>query len=347
MNFTLLPSRKTATELRSLQRTVKCLVGALALFLIAGGSPVSAKTTDLTAAQLTAKLADPASGLQEFVTLIEKSMIAGEMLPVEALIEHQVILDRATDSVQAAGVATLKTLFADSTLQNWQENGITRDFAGTNFRFLRVRQFKNRAGLLFRSAGEKQALNFFSFTIHQFAPRDYRITDIYTAGLNEYTSETLHRTYLHLAASVLGEAGRALSPDKGAFADSLEQVAALSQLLKAGQWAEVLEAAAALPPAVQHDRSVLLMRLEAAENYSVTSRAEVLEDWLAADPDEMNLPLKFADHYLTQERWDDAERVLSHLLERTGGDARLQLQLGNINWRRDRDRRLATTVSKN
>jgi thioredoxin-like negative regulator of GroEL len=85
---------------------------------------------------------------------------------------------------------------------------------------------------------------------------------------------------------------------------------------------------------------VLLIRLEAAEHYSVTSRAEVLEDWLKAYPDEMELPLKLADHYLTQERWNDAERVVTRLLESTGGDARLQLQLGNINWRRDRDQRL-------
>ena len=112
---------------------------------------------------------------------------------------------------------------------------------------------------------------------------------------------------------------------------------AISQQLKAGQWSEVLDASAALPPAVQRDRAVLLMRLEAAENYSVTSRAAVLEDWLAAFPDEMDLPLKLADHYLTQERWDDAERVISRLLVTTGGDARLQSQLGNINWRRDRE----------
>ena len=59
----------------------------------------------------------------------------------------------------------------------------------------------------------------------------------------------------------------------------------------------------------------------------------------------MDLPLKLADHYLTQERWDDAERVVSTLLERTGGDARLQLQLGNINYRRDRDKLLMQTAA--
>jgi Flp pilus assembly protein TadD len=91
---------------------------------------------------------------------------------------------------------------------------------------------------------------------------------------------------------------------------------------------------------VQTDRSVLLIRLEAAENYSVTSRAAVLEDWLKAYPDEMELPLKLADHYLAQERWDDAERVVTRLVDLTGGDARLQLQLGNISYRRDREKRL-------
>lgn len=333
------PAAATA-RLRSLQRSVKILVSALAVFLLTGGATVSAKTPELNESQLQAKLSDPASGLQEFVSLIEQSMITGEMWPVEEKIDQQAILNRATDGVEVPGVQTMREIFADSTQQSWQSQGITRDFAGSNFRFLRVRTFKNRSGLLFRSAGENNTLNFFSFTIHQSGPRDYRITDIYTAGINEYTSETLRRTYLNLAASVLGEEGRRLTRDKGAFVDSLEEIAAISQKLKAGEYSQVLEACTALPPAVQNDRSVMLIRLEAAEHYSVTSRAEALEAWLKVFPDEMELPLKLADHYLTQERWDDAERVLSRLLDRTGGDARLQLQLGNISWRRARDQRL-------
>ena len=335
----------SAAKLSSLQRSVKMLVSALAVLLLTGGDRVSAKTPELNGTQLQAKLSDPASGLRDLVSLIEKSMITGEMSPMEDLVDLQLILDRATDGVQVEGASTIKDLFSDSTRQSWQQTGITRDFAGTNFRFLRVRTFKNRAGLLFRSAGENHSLNFYSFTLSEVSPKDYRITDIYTMGLNEYASETLHRTYLHLAASLLGEEGRALTKDNGAFADSLEKVAAVSQLLKAGQWNEVLDACAALPPAVQTDRSILLMRLQAAENYSITSRADVLEDWLKAYPDEMDLPLKLADHYLTQERWDDAERVVNSLLERTGGDARLQLQLGNINYRRDRDKRLMQTAA--
>ncbi len=334
------PHSAASVQLRSLQRAVKMLVSALAVLLLTGGATVSAKTPELTEAQLQSRLADPASGLRDFISLVEQSMITGEMWPVEDLIDQKAILNRATDAVQIPGVRSMREIFADSTQHAWETLGITRDFAGSNFRFLRVRTFKNRSGLLFRSAGEKSSLNFFCFTIHEVAPRDYRITDIYTAGLNEYTSETLRRTYINLAASVLGDAGRSLTSDNGAFVDSLEEIAAISQLLKAGEYSQVLEACTALPPAVQRDRSVLLIRLEAAEQYSVTSRAEVLEDWLKAYPDEMELPLKLADHYLTQERWNDAERVVTRLLESTGGDARLQLQLGNINWRRDRDQRL-------
>ncbi len=332
-------------RLRSLQRSVKILVSALAVLLLTSGTRVSAKTAELSETQLKGRLADPASGLPAMVALIEKSMISGEMWPVEDLIDQKAILDRATEGLQISGAATMKDLFCDSTTQSWQQNGLTKDFAGTNFRFLRVRTFNGRAGLLFRSAGENNALNFFSFTINEISPKTYRITDIFTMGLNEFTSQTLHRTYVQLAASLLGNEGRALTKDNGAFVDSLEQVAAISQMLKTGQWKEVLDATAALPAAVQTDRSVLLIRLEAAENYSVSSRAEVLEDWLKAYPDEMQLPLKLADHYLTQERWDDAERVVTRLLDLTGGDARLQLQLGNINYRRERDKRLMQTAA--
>lgn len=327
-------------RLRSLQRTVKLLVTALAALLLSGGTTLSAKPPELTEAQLAARLADPQSGLRDFIDLVEKSMIGGEMWPVEELIEQRAMLNRATDGIQLPGASTIKELFADSTQQAWRQNGITRDFAGSNFRFLRVRTFKNRAGLLFRSAGDNNNLNFFSFVIREAAPRSYRIMDIYTLGLNEYTSETLRRTYLHLAASLQGADVRQSAGGQVGFAGCLDAVAAISQDLKAGKWREVLDACAALPPAVQQDRTVLLIRLEAAEHYSITSRSAVLEDWLKTNPDEMELPLKFVDHYITQDRWDDAERVVTRLLEKTGGDARLMLQLGNIGYRRERDKRL-------
>jgi hypothetical protein len=333
--FTVLPS-----NLYSLQRSVKILVSALAVLLLTGGTKVSAEPIELSSKQLEAKLANPKSGLRDFISLIEKSMISGEMAAVEGAIDQQAILARATSGIDIAGAKTMRQLFFDSTQQAWQENGITRDFAATNFRFLRIRTFKDRAGLLFRSAGPNGSLNFFCFNVSEPTPRGFLINDIYTIGINEYTSETLRRTYRHLAASMLGEEGRQLSDDDGAFVASLEKIAAISQQLKASQWEEVLEACAALPPSVQRNRSILLLRLEAAENYSISSRSAVLEDWLKAYPDEMELPLKLADHYLTQERYDDAERVVTRLLERTGGDARLQLQLGGINYRRERDKRL-------
>ena len=242
----------------------------------------------------------------------------------------------------------IRDLFSDSTRRTWEENGITRDFAGTNFRFLRIRTYKDRSGLLFRSAGENGSLNFFCFVLSETAPHDFRVIDIYTMGINEYASETLRRTYCHLVASLLGEEGRQFTKDNGAYVNSIEAVAAISQQLKAGAWEDVLNSAAALPPAVKSERSVLLMRLKAAENYSVTSQAKVMEDWLKAFPDEMDLPLKLAGHYTTQERWDDAERVVKRLLESTGGDARLMLQLGSINYRREQSQRqMQSTALKN
>ena len=169
---------RATVKMRSLQRSVKMLVTAMAVLLLTGGVRVSAKTPELSEAQLKSKLADPASGLREFITLVETSMITGEMWPVEERVDQQAILNRATGGAGLSGAETLKEIFADNTLQNWQQNGITKDFASTNFRFLRMRTFKNRTGLLFRSAGENRSLNFFSFILTETAPKDYRITDI-------------------------------------------------------------------------------------------------------------------------------------------------------------------------
>jgi hypothetical protein len=139
------------------------LVSVLGVFLLTGGDRLSAKSPDLNETQLQARLADPASGLRDFVFLIEKSMITGEWSPVEELVDQPLILDRATDGIRIAGAGTMKGLFSENTRQSWQQTGITRDFAGTNFRFLRVRPLKNRAGLFFRCAGVKPRPEFLQF----------------------------------------------------------------------------------------------------------------------------------------------------------------------------------------
>jgi hypothetical protein len=320
-----------------LARIVRLVAAAAVMAAFLSGARAEPKIPDLSEGQLTTALEKQGGGLRAFVTALEKSMAAGNLEAAEALVDRDSLLGRATASLGIKDEDALRGVFCDSTRRAWDERGVLRDYANARFRFLRVRSLGGRAGLLFRSSSRENGMNYALITLNEPAPGDYRISDVFVVGLNEYLSSTLRRTYINVCAGFLnGDASQLPGVNRG-YVEHINQVAAISRELQNGGYEKVLLQIKELPEAVQRERSVLLMRLEAAEHVSVEERDASYTAWLAAYPDEMELPLKFADFYVTHRRWDDAERVLRGLITRLGPDALIKMELGTVLFRRKHD----------
>jgi hypothetical protein len=205
---------------------------------------------------------------------------------------------------------------------------------GTSFRFLRVRTINEASGLLFRAESENGAINFHLFSMAEPAVGRFRIVDMHTVGLNESTTKSLRRTYSHLLSSFLGkDAGKEGSEVGAAYVESLQEIADMNTAMRNGKYAQALEIWSRLPKEVQRERSVLMTRIDAAENISEDARNAAMEEWLAIYRDEMDLPLKVADYYINRHRWADAQRVLGNVIELVGGDSRMQFQMGQVAYR--------------
>jgi hypothetical protein len=302
------------------------------------GASAAPQIVDMTRAQLDTALAENDGRLHKFIATLEHSMLTGHIAAAEALVDREAILTRATQRVHFDGDATVRELFCDSTRRAWNERGVTRDFAGTRFRFLRAREFGGRAGLLFRSASKAGAVNYALFTINETMPGDYRVSDVFVVGLNEYMSDTLRRTWLNVAAGFLGEEAEQIKGVNADYVAHIGDVAQASRLMNAGKYEQALKVSQALPPGVQRERSVLLVQIEAADHISSSARREAYAAWLATYPDEQELPLKLVEFYTSERRFDDAERVLRGLIERIGPDTMLKRELGSLLFRRDNEK---------
>jgi len=325
-----------------LPRFIRFFTGLAVVAGFFSGANAAPRIAELNQTQIDARLAEENSPLRQFVTLLEESLLSGDISQAEVAVDRDAILSRATGGTSFEGDATVRQLFCDSTHRAWNERGVTQDYAGTKFRFLRSRTLNDRAGLLFRSSSSNGAINYALFTVNEQEPGDYRIADIFIVGLNEFLSDTLRRTWINVAAGFLGEEARNLKGVNIDYVSHINEIAALSRSLNQGQFEEALKAGARLPESVRRERSVLLMRMEAAERISAEARNAIYAEWLAAYPDEMELPLKFADFYVAQRRWDDAERVLRGLMGRLGGDAMLKMELGTVLYRREYEQSLVT-----
>jgi hypothetical protein len=326
-------------------RFLRILTGLAVLAGFFSGASAAPRIADLTRAELDAGLAEENGPLRRFIATFEHAMVSGKIEGAEAMVDQDAILTRATQRVHFEGDETVRELFCDSTRRAWNERGVTRDFAGTRFRFLRSREFGGRAGLLFRSASNAGAVNYALFTVNQVTPGDYRVSDIFVVGLNEYMSDTLRRTWLNVAAGFLGEDSGEIKGVNPEYVAHIGDVAQASRLMNAGKYEQALKISRELPESVRRERSVLLVQIEAADRISTAARRDAYAAWLTAYPDEQELPLKLVEFYSSERRYDDAERVLRGLMERVGPDTLLKRELGQLLFRRAHEKAIVAKAA--
>ncbi len=320
-----------------LARIVRLVAGMAAMAGFLSGAMAGPKIPELSAAKLSARLAGQEAQLQKFIGTLEKTLVSGDLVGAEALVDRDSLLGRATSTLGIPEEGSLRQVFDDSTRRAWNERGVLRDYANTRFRFLRVRTLGERPGLLFRSSTRQGGMNYALLTVNEGRNGELRISDIFVVGLNEYLSSTLRRTYKNVAAGFVKELGKGVPGVNTSYVEHIQKVASISRDLQSGNYEVGLIALKQLPAEVQKERSVLLMRLEAAEHISIDERDEAYTTWLESYPDEMELPLKIADFYASQRRWDDAERVLRGLIAKLGSDALIKTELGTVLFRKTHD----------
>ena len=336
------PTRPNADPHGFLCRFLRFVTGLSVIAGFFSGAKASPPTGELSQGRIEQQLADENGSLCMFVRALERSLLTGDIQTAETAVDQDAILTRATQHLHFEGDKTVRDLFFDSTKRAWAERGVTRDYCNTRFRFLRALTLKGRAGLLFRSSNRDGGINYALFTLNEPKPGNYRIADIFVVGLNEFLSDTLRRTWLNVAAGFIGDETVNIEGVNPEYVAHIGDIAELSRQMNAGNYEEALKSARSLPASLQQERTVLLIRMEAAERISIAERNAVYEDWLVAYPDEMELPLKLVHFYSSQSRWNDAERVLRRLMARLGGDAVLKMELGTVVFRREQEKASVT-----
>jgi hypothetical protein len=247
----------------------------------------------------------------------------------ETFLRTDWLLERVTGPVEGLGLRTspeVEAAFRSGTINSWKNRGLAADYLGDHFKFLRVHTLGGRSGLLFRVAGDKGRLNYCLLTLAMGADGIVTADDVFVVGVGEFVSDTLRRGYLLLVESLhpVSASGRRAA----LYVEHLPQIIAVNEALAIKDYRSVIELTERLPVALRQERSLLLMRLEAAEHTSLAERTRVFDEWRALHPDALGLPLKFADFHIATGQFEDADRVLTQLNAHLGGDAYLRLRIG-------------------
>ncbi len=283
--------------------------------------PVALKVVDLEIA-----LQKKDGKLPALVQQLEESISRSDSKVLMSCVDTKRLLDRATTVPGEIVADDLRRAFCDGTRDAWRNRSLAADYLGSLFRFLRPATLGGRSGLLFRASADNGVLNYYLYSMCRDTSGSYWVDDIFVVGLDEYVSDTLRRGYLTLVNSDgrSTEAGRIAQ----SYIKNIGTVMKMNSSLQLKDYPTVMSIAQTLPGALKSERGILLMRVEAAEHTSLAERSAVLTEWKNIYQDEMSLPLKFADWHTAQGHFGEAERILTSLATKLGGDPYLLTRIG-------------------
>lgn len=275
------------------------------------------------------KLAAPDGALAGLIARLEQTIPRKDVSAFTQFVQQDWLLDEITRPLKSPvykASADIETAFRTGTRQSWQQNSLADEYLGQHFRFLRAQTVGGHTGLLFRAAGENGRLNFCLFTVGRGKDGRLAAYDIYVVGVGELVSDTLRRGYLQLVQSLhpSGESGRRAS----VYVEALPRVIEVNAARATRQHGKVLTLSSLLPEEIRHERTLMLIRLEAAENVSWDERSQAFAEWRRFHPNPMQLPFKWADYETASGRFKEAAEVLRQLNDALGGDSYVMARLG-------------------
>jgi len=199
---------------------------------------------------------------------------------------------------------------------------------GGSYEFLRSVDRPEGRRLLFRLRTSANTLNYHEICLARRA-RGVRAVDLFVYTSGERTSETMQRIML-----------TALPPDKrtiwasvsGSAKQSLQRAASLKEMTDAFQRGEsqrTLDLYQSLPPELQREKAIQIIRLLATQKIDETAYATALDEYLTLYPADPSVHLMSIDAHLIAKRFDDARQAIDRLDKQVGGDPYLQIMLGN------------------
>ena len=191
---------------------------------------------------------------------------------------------------------------------------------GGSYTLLRIRTVDGKTRALFRVLiGE--SFNYHEYLFEPAPGGGLRIVDLYPTISGEWLSETFRRAYLKMLAS---DPAGGLKDNE--YMKNLDKINKMSAARDGGQPADVLKIFWTLPPALQKDKSLLIMRCIAASDVGEKESLEAVEAMKKAHPGDPSIAIHSLAPYTAAKRFDAALEAVDALEKATGGDAWLHVQ---------------------
>jgi hypothetical protein len=244
----------------------------------------------------------------------------------DAHFDVDAMLDRTLKGVDATEAQ--KKGFRTGAKKSFKLSLILRQLS-ENFGSLTVLRFRGDGGnprLLFRAWGDGGV----QYVDMILAPAGdaVRGVDIYKYAAGETISDSCRRLYMNALAGEPGFLDKLLKKDNE-FIKNMPKITTATGQVQKGACAEALKTIASLPPGMQSEKTVLVLRLQAAVQVGEAECASALADFRKAFPDDPALDFLSIDALYLTRKFEEMRKAVDSLDKRLGGDPYLEVFRAN------------------
>jgi tetratricopeptide (TPR) repeat protein len=260
---------------------------------------------------------------------IAQAARSGDAAAFDRIIDWAAINQRATGGVDAPEKHRLEFIKG---LDGSRASGKGVSFAivdavrrGGSYTLLHSHTRKNRHYLLFRLLLPEAGVNYHDLPIARRLDGSVKAMDMYVYLSGEPISDTFRRAYIQSAAQAnTGLIDRLTGADQK-FVQNFGSLGKMAKANRDGKFSEALGIYKGLPAELKKQKSILLVRLQAAQHLDDTTEyTQSIEDYRREHPNDPSVDILSIDYHIIKRQYSEALACVDRLDQAIQGDPYLQ-----------------------
>ncbi len=269
----------------------------------------------------------------QFAGSLQRACEQGDQAAFGRLVNWESIVATALEGLGASDKAKsemMKGALSGIRKPGGAEAALLAEIQRGEYRALRVIDAKDHKKVLFRLKPARGGVNYHEFLLDRDPSGQVRAREFFVYLTGEPMSATLRRGFLPLVAQQSRGVLERLRGSESAYVKNIDKLIAMNQGLVQKQPAETLATYATLPPEVQREKNVLILRMTAAQAVSEEEYTKAMADLRANYPKDAGVDFISTDYFLMKGQFDEALGCVDRLDTAIGGDAYLDVLRANI-----------------
>ncbi len=260
---------------------------------------------------------------KEFADKLEKAVKARDRATYNRLFDLDAVLDQATSGIEvpakarASFIQGAKAGFAQGGLSNAVFNATAQ---GGSYQLLRVHRVDGRPRVMFRLILPEGGVNYHDYSLARRPNGEVRGVDLYVFMSGEQVSQSFRRGYLPLAAQANAGLLDRLTVGEQSYVKHLPTIKRMTEAAQGRRFAEALKAYGELPEDLRKEKTLLLIRLAAAQHLGNDENQKALEDFRQAHPEDTCLDFMSIDYFALKKDFAKSLEALERVEKSVGGD---------------------------